>query len=120
VAFGGAGALGAVLLLAVLLAGAARPVPPAASPTLGAAAATSGPIPTATPRRSQTPRPDRSTDIVRRYTVKEGDTLRSIARRFDITVPQLRAANPDLEDSVKQRDPLEPGTTLRIPAADQR
>jgi LysM repeat protein len=114
VAFGGAGALGAVLLLAVLLAGAARPSLPASSPSPSTAAATQGPGPSATPRPSSSPRPDRTPTSVRRYRVKEGDTLRSIASRFQLTVRELRALNPDLDPSVKGRDPLEPGITLVV------
>jgi LysM repeat protein len=115
VAFGGAGALGAVLLLAVLLAGATRPITPLASPSPTGVAETAGPGPSATPRRSASPRPGRSPGGVRSYTVKEGDTLRSIAKRFELTVLELRALNPDLDESLKQRDPLEPGTTLVVP-----
>jgi hypothetical protein len=115
VAFGGAGALGAVLLLGVLLAGAARPPAlPAASPT---AVATLRPQATAAPRRTASPRPRQSLEIARTYRAKRDDTLRSIADRFNVSVRQLRAANPDLDRSLRQRDPLEPGTVLRIPAA---
>jgi LysM repeat protein len=117
VAFGGAGALGAVLLLAVLLTGAARPeVPvPSPSPTGVAAPPTSSP----TPRRSASPRPESTPGGVRRYRVKEGDTLRSIARQFNLTVRELRALNPDLDAAIKQRDPLEAGTTLMVPRANE-
>jgi LysM repeat protein len=113
VAFGAAGALGAVLLLGVLLAGAARPGVPAPSPSATGSATT--PRPSATPRRTASPGPDRTQRPTRRHTVEEGDTLRSIADKYHTSVRQLRALNPDLDASVKGRDPLEPGTTLIVP-----
>jgi LysM repeat protein len=105
-------------LLAVLLAGAARPGA-VASPSPTAAAAGSSPPSSATPRRTATPRPSREPAEVTTYTVKEGDTLQSIARRHNTRVRELRALNPDIDDSIKPRDELEPGTKLKVPASSE-
>ncbi|HEX5870233.1 MAG TPA: LysM peptidoglycan-binding domain-containing protein, partial [Longimicrobium sp.] len=48
----------------------------------------------------------------RTHTVEDGETLWGIARRFDVTVDAVRAANELDED-----DPIRPGQTLRIPRA---
>lgn len=47
------------------------------------------------------------------YIVKKGDTLYSISRKYQITVPELRAAN-----NLSENDVLKAGTKLVIPAAD--
>lgn len=49
------------------------------------------------------------------YTVKKGDTLYSISRKYQITVPELRAAN-----NLSESDVLKEGTKLLIPNADIR
>jgi nucleoid-associated protein YgaU len=99
----GASALAILLVLAAFLGqGNARP-----DPTLPAVAASTAALPTlAGASIDVSPPPDGS----RRYRVREGDTLRTIADRFGITVRQLRQAN-DLGDPPR----LEPGDVLRIP-----
>jgi hypothetical protein len=52
-------------------------------------------------------------DGMRRYRVRQGDTLRSIADRFGITVRQLRAVN-----SLDEQARIEPGTILLVPQGD--
>jgi LysM repeat protein len=43
------------------------------------------------------------------YRIKDGDTLEAIAQRFDTTVDDLIALNPNIE-----ANNLEPGTRIRI------
>jgi len=45
------------------------------------------------------------------YTVKKGDTLARLAKKFDVSREALRQANPDLTDKA-----LKAGSTIRIPA----
>ena len=80
-------------------------------PTARATAAPSDPPPPATPRPDPTAtiRPTPSPEIARRYTVKAGDTIKSIANKFGIKPRDLRAVN-DIGDEV------EVGQRLRIPA----
>ncbi len=47
------------------------------------------------------------------YTVKKGDTLYSISRKYEITVAELRAAN-----NLSESDILKEGAKLTIPSAD--
>lgn len=47
------------------------------------------------------------------YVVKEGDTLWSISRKYQLTVPELRAAN-----NLGENDVLKTGAKLKIPSAD--
>lgn len=47
------------------------------------------------------------------YIVKKGDTLYSISRKYQITVPELRAAN-----NLSENDILKEGAKLIIPSAD--
>lgn len=47
------------------------------------------------------------------YVVKKGDTLYSISRKYQITVPELRAAN-----NLSENDILKVGVKLVIPSAD--
>jgi nucleoid-associated protein YgaU len=74
------------------------------SPTLPVASGT--PIatlaPTATPDPGATPR---------LYTIKSGDTLRRIAQRFDVTVADILAANPQITDP----NHIVPGQVITIP-----
>lgn len=51
---------------------------------------------------------------VRTYIVRRGDTVQSVARRFDLTVLGLVSANPGLQSL----DRLEVGSTLYIPTAE--
>jgi len=51
---------------------------------------------------------------VRAYVVRRGDTVQSIAKRFDLTILGLVSANPNL----KSLDRLEVGSTLYIPTAE--
>lgn len=72
---------------------------------------TTNPVPTPRPTPSNavpTPRPD---PTAHPYTVRTGDTLNRIARRFDLTVGQLLTANPEVTDP----DLLQVGQTLLIP-----
>jgi LysM repeat protein len=91
-----------------------------AAPTLAPTAAPTAQATATAPVRSQppaTPRPDPtatvrptpSPEIARRYTVKVGDTIRSIANKFGLKPRDLRAVN-DIGDEV------EVGQRLRIPA----
>ncbi|CAN5566669.1 hypothetical protein BH23CHL6_BH23CHL6_04400 [soil metagenome] len=63
-------------------------VPGAASPAGTVVAATPVPTPTAVPQ----PTP-------RTYTIQAGDSLFAVALQFGLTVDQLLAANPDIEDA---------------------
>jgi LysM repeat protein len=78
------------------------------SPTLPVATVTPiasvGPTlaPTATPAPDVTPR---------LYRIKNGDTLGKIAKRFDVTVGDILAANPQITDP----DHLVPGQVITIP-----
>ena len=47
------------------------------------------------------------------YIVKKGDTLYSISKKYEITVPELRAAN-----NLGENDVLKAGVKLIIPSAD--
>ena len=51
---------------------------------------------------------------VHAYVVRRGDTVQSIAKRFDLTILGLVSANPNL----KSLDRLEVGSTLYIPTAE--
>jgi LysM repeat protein len=106
-----------VIFLPGLLAGrpAATPTPAFTVPPTGLATpsfpvATVTPIasigptlaPTATPEPGATPR---------LYRIKDGDTLGKIARRFDVTVGDILAANPQITDP----DRIVPGQVITIP-----
>ena len=54
-------------------------------------------------RRARSRRP-------RRYTVRSGDTLSSIAERFDVSTSEIEDLNPDVDPQL-----LAPGTRIRIP-----
>lgn len=62
--------------------------------------------PSRTPARSAAPSP-------RVYVVRQGDTLSTIADRFDLTVDELLAANPD----IKNPNQIAVGDRIIIPAA---
>ncbi|MCA0351177.1 MAG: LysM peptidoglycan-binding domain-containing protein [Chloroflexi bacterium] len=81
---------------------------PSATPTDQPTATTEATAePTATSEPSTTPTAERRT-----YTVEDGDTLRSIAEAFDVTIAELLEAN-DL--TPQQADQLQPGDVLIIP-----
>ncbi|HYF63096.1 MAG TPA: LysM peptidoglycan-binding domain-containing protein [Herpetosiphonaceae bacterium] len=83
------------------------PVAPTATPVAPTATATPEP-PTATPEPpTEEPEPEQRT-----YTVQPGDTLRSIAADFGVSVEDIIEAN-DL--TAEQADSLQPGDTLIIP-----
>jgi len=46
------------------------------------------------------------------YTIKQGDTLSGLARRYRTTVSEILAENPG---TIADKDHLVPGTTIRIP-----
>ena len=54
--------------------------------------------PTATPTAAAT-KAGRSTTVTKKYVVKTGDSLSTIAARFNTTTSQLHALNPDLSGS---------------------
>ena len=92
---------------------------PSATPTIlpsATAAPTATPAPTATAAPTATSAPTATaTQVVaakRRYTVEPGDTLRSIAEQFNVTVQAILDAN-DLTPA--QADTLKPGQVLIIP-----
>jgi hypothetical protein len=66
--------------------------------------------PTPTPAPTETPAGGSATPAIFYYTVKPGDTLESIAARFNTTPDAIRALN-DIKDGKR----LEPGTVLAIP-----
>lgn len=83
----------------------ASPTPspePTASPT---------PAPTATPTPAPTAKPTAAP--TRTYTVKGGDTLIGIAKKFGVTVASIRELNP----SVRDTNLIHIGQVLKIPAA---
>lgn len=82
--------------------------PSSASPSL---AATSTPSPSpATSAPAETPTPTGKPASTRRYTVKSGDTLSGIARRFGTTVAVLKKLN-----GISDASRIRPGQVLRIP-----
>jgi hypothetical protein len=98
--------LGLVIIVMVVLAvatlpGGGGPVP-SVPPDQGAA----GPSASALPESLSSP----GADGMRRYRVREGDTLRTIADRFGVSVRQLRLAN-DLGEPPR----LEEGVVIVIP-----
>ena len=67
-------------------------------------------VATATP--SPTPEPAPTPQI---YTIKEGDTLSKVAKRFKITLAQLLAANTE---TIEDPDKISIGDVILIPAPD--
>ncbi len=67
------------------------------------------PDPTPTVRPTPTVQPTPSPEIARRYTVKQGDTIKSIANKFGLRPRDLRAVNDIGKD-------VEVGQRLLIPA----
>ena len=75
------------------------------------------PTPTATQSPSPSPPPTEEPSVTPRqlqYTVKEGDTLTSIAQQFGVKLKDLLKANDLTEDSV-----IKPGDVLTIPSRGQ-
>ena len=81
--------------------------PSAASP--GPATTTPEPVASPGPEPTATVRPTPAVPIARRYTVKQGDTLKSIANKFGLRPRDLRAVNNIGKEVVV-------GQRLRIPA----
>ena len=77
----------------------------------GAVATPTGPAASPTPLASLAPTPVPE-PTQRTYTVKQGDTLSSIAGRFDITLDELIAANTE---TIPDPDKLQIGDVLIIP-----
>jgi LysM repeat protein len=105
IAAGAGGAL-ALALLAVAVA-APRQAGSAPSPTPSSSTAA------ATPGATRPPRSPRAPATDRRYRVKPGDTLRSIADQFGVTVREIRAVN-----ELGTPPTIEPGQVLVIPRVD--
>lgn len=95
------------------------------APTRAPATATASATPTRTPTATPTPEPPTATPTAeptaepptaaparRTYTVQPGDTLRSIAEEFDVTVPALLEIN---RLTPEQADSLRVGQELVIP-----
>jgi LysM repeat protein len=85
--------------------------PTGVPPSGGTRARIAGPGSAQTARR---PRPPASAQAARQYTVVEGDSLWSIARRFGTTVEALVAVN-----GISEADFLQPGQVLRVPTGRQ-
>jgi LysM repeat protein len=64
------------------------------------------PEPTATPTAKAT----KSTSVTKKYVVKTGDSMSSIAERFNTSVDELQALNPDLSATT-----LVVGTRIVVP-----
>ena len=85
--------------------------PTGVPPSGGTRARIAGPGSAQTARR---PRPPASAQAATQYTVVEGDSLWSIARRFGTTVEALVAVN-----GISEADFLQPGQVLRVPTGRQ-
>ena len=91
-----------------------RAVPTPIATTQNVPASAGSVIPTVAPLTTQSPTVlPTATSRASQYTVKEGDTLSSIARDFDVSVDQLLAAN-----NLANGDLLSIGQRLIIPGAD--
>ena len=102
---------GLVAVLALVLAGCGSG---AASPSASAPVTSAPPVqasvpPVATPAPTPAPTPATTSTT---YTVRKGDTLYAIARKFRVGVKAIEAANPDLKDP----NFLRIGQKLVIPA----
>jgi LysM repeat protein len=84
---------------------------PTALASMPTPAATPTPEPSATavPTASPSPKPEATP---RYYRIKPGDQLSRIARRFNVTLQELLAANPQISDP----DQIVPGQRILIPA----
>jgi LysM repeat protein len=82
------------------------PVPPANNNITTRRAATAAPVTRADirPTTSVTPK-------YRTYTVRSGETMAEVARRYGVSLPKLQAANPTIQPRT-----MKPGQTLNIPS----
>ncbi|MEK1828690.1 LysM peptidoglycan-binding domain-containing protein [Priestia megaterium] len=71
------------------------------------------PNPSPSPTPTPTPNPSPSEPGTKTYTIKQGDTLYSIAQKYGITVQALQEANKGLSDPLT----LQVGKTIVIPSA---
>ncbi|MBA2330052.1 MAG: LysM peptidoglycan-binding domain-containing protein [Chitinophagaceae bacterium] len=55
---------------------------------------------------------DNRGDIGAEYTIEERDTLEDIAKKYDISIDEIIAANNDVHD---KQDLIEPGKKIIIP-----
>lgn len=72
---------------------------------------TTNPVPTPVPTPVSTAPTPKPAPTARLYTIRQGDTLNRIARRFDLTVGQLLTANPSITDP----NLIAVGQTITIP-----
>jgi nucleoid-associated protein YgaU len=79
----------------------------------GGGAATATPRAEITPTPAPTPVPEPTPTI---YVVKKGDTMSKIANKFDVTVDQLLAANPQIKNPNKIS--IGDEVTIPVPEAD--
>jgi membrane peptidoglycan carboxypeptidase len=94
--------------------GSATPTPTPAGPVFPTRVpGTPTPTPTPEPTPEPTLEPTPEAPVIFYYTVKEGDTLESIAAKFGVSVESILAQNPD----VKENRPIHPGDVLKIPLA---
>ena len=69
-------------------------------------------VPNPSPTPTPTPNPSPSEPGTKTYTIKQGDTLYSIAQKYGITVQALQEANKGLSDPLT----LQVGKTIVIPS----
>jgi LysM repeat protein len=91
----------------------AVPTPAATGPSQSPQAVSGSAVPTAAPLTLTPTNPPTAAARASQYTVKEGDTLSSIARDFGLSVDQLLAAN-----NLTNGDLLSIGQRLVVPGAD--
>jgi LysM repeat protein len=111
----------AVILIPGLLNGSPTSTPrsfaiPSRSATAGASAVAALPTPTRTPAATPTSEPTIAATpepTPRLYKIKVGDTMAKIARKFNLTVEQILAANPEIPDA----NHIEVGQFIIIPIA---
>jgi LysM repeat protein len=97
----GAAALALFFLPALLGVGGGGGTGSSASPSRSAAVATATPAPTPIPEPT-----------AQTYVIKSGDTLLKIAKKFDVTVEELLAAN---KATIKNKDKIKVGQEIVIP-----
>ncbi len=77
----------------------------------GGAAPSASVRPTASVEASPTPEP---VPTPQSYTIKQGDTLSKVAKRFGVSIDELLAAN---KDTIKDADKIAIGDVIIIPVA---